>query len=64
MVVDALLAIIVLRYCWHWRLWAALAALGPFVFIASVFLAANSLKIAHGGWMPILLRRRAGRRSC
>ena len=54
MVVDALLAIIVLQHCWHWRLWAAIAALGPFVFIASTFLAANSLKIAHGGWMPIL----------
>jgi KUP system potassium uptake protein len=54
MVVDATLAITVLRHCWHWRLWAALAALGPFVFIASVFLAANSLKIVNGGWMPIL----------
>ena len=54
MVVDATLAITVLRYCWNWRLWAALAALVPFVFIASVFLAANSLKIANGGWMPIL----------
>jgi KUP system potassium uptake protein len=54
MVVDALLAITVLRHCWHWRLWLALAALGPFVFIASIFLAANSLKILDGGWMPIL----------
>jgi KUP system potassium uptake protein len=54
MVVDALLAITVLHHCWHWRLWASLAALGPFVFIASVFFAANSLKILHGGWMPIL----------
>jgi KUP system potassium uptake protein len=55
MVVDALLGIIVLRNCWHWSRTAALAALGPFVLIAGVFLAANSLKIASGGWMPILL---------
>ncbi len=54
MVVDALLGIIVLRYCWHFRTWTAVATLGPFVFIALTFLAANSLKIANGGWMPIL----------
>ena len=54
MVVDALLGIIVVRTCWHWRLPTALATLGPFVLIAAVFLAANSLKIAAGGWMPIL----------
>jgi KUP system potassium uptake protein len=54
MVVDALLAITVVRHCWHWRLWAALLILAPFVFIASVFLAANSLKIVDGGWVPIL----------
>jgi KUP system potassium uptake protein len=55
MVVDALLGIIVLRWCWHWRLWIALATLGPFVLIALTFLSANSLKILSGGWLPILL---------
>ena len=54
MVVDALLAIVVLRHCWHWRLLPTIATLGPFVVIAATFLAANSLKIANGGWMPIL----------
>ena len=55
MVVDALLAIVVLQHCWHWSRLTAIAVMGPFVFIASMFLTANSLKIAHGGWMPILL---------
>jgi KUP system potassium uptake protein len=55
MVVDALLAIIVLRHCWHWSPLGSVAALGPFVLIAGVFLAANSIKIASGGWVPILL---------
>ncbi len=55
MVVDAMLAIVVVRHCWHWRLLPAILMLGPFVVIASIFLAANSLKIADGGWMPILL---------
>jgi KUP system potassium uptake protein len=54
MVVDATLGIIVLRCCWHWRPATAFATLGPFVVIALTFLAANSLKIANGGWMPIL----------
>jgi KUP system potassium uptake protein len=54
MVVDALLGITVLRACWNFRLLTAIATLGPFVVIAGVFLAANSLKIANGGWMPIL----------
>jgi KUP system potassium uptake protein len=54
MVVDAALAITVLRYCWHWKAWQTIATLGPFVLIASVFLVANSLKIVEGGWVPIL----------
>jgi KUP system potassium uptake protein len=54
MVVDATLGIVVLRACWNWRILTSLATLGPFVLIALVFLAANSLKIAEGGWMPIL----------
>jgi KUP system potassium uptake protein len=54
MVVDATLGIIVLRWCWNWRPQNAIATLGPFVLIALTFLAANSLKIANGGWMPIL----------
>jgi len=55
MVVDALLAIVVLRTCWRWPLPLTIAVMGPFVVIAATFLAANSLKITHGGWMPILL---------
>jgi KUP system potassium uptake protein len=55
MVVDALLGTIVLRCCWHWRLWMSVGTLGPFVLIALTFLAANSLKIVNGGWLPILL---------
>ena len=53
LVLVATLAIIVLRTCWHWGPPAALATMGPFVLIACAFLAANSLKIANGGWMPL-----------
>jgi KUP system potassium uptake protein len=54
MVVDALLAFVVLQYCWHWRFWLAAAVIGPFLFVDVSFVAANSLKIANGGWVPIL----------
>jgi len=55
MVVDATLGIVVLRWCWNWRILSSLATLGPFVLIALTFLSANSLKIPNGGWLPILL---------
>ncbi len=54
MVVDSLLGITVLITCWHWARLSAVSTLGPFTVIALTFLAANSLKITHGGWMPIL----------
>jgi KUP system potassium uptake protein len=54
MAVDALLAFVVMQYCWHWRLWLAAAVIGPFLFLDLSFVAANSLKIASGGWVPIM----------
>ena len=54
MVVDALLAYVVLRHCWSWPTGLAVAVIGPFLFIEGAFLVANSLKIASGGWVPIL----------
>jgi KUP system potassium uptake protein len=54
MVVDALLAFVVMQYCWHWRFWLAAALIGPFLLLDFSFVAANSLKIMSGGWVPIL----------
>src|SRR4029077_15205571 len=55
MVVTTLMAIIVIRRVWDWRLIAALALLLPFLFIDLTFLAANLLKVVEGGWMPLAL---------
>jgi KUP system potassium uptake protein len=55
MVVDALLALIVMRHCWHWRLWLAAVVIGPFLLIDLSFVASNSVKILSGGWVPLLL---------
>ncbi|MDQ3560920.1 MAG: potassium transporter Kup [Pseudomonadota bacterium] len=54
MVVDALLAYIVLRRCWSWPVGITLLVIGPFFLIELAFLGANSMKIASGGWVPIL----------
>jgi KUP system potassium uptake protein len=55
MVVTALLAITVVWKVWRWPLVGALALLVPFLLIDLIFLASNLLKIADGGWFPLLL---------
>jgi KUP system potassium uptake protein len=55
MVVTALLAFIVVYKGWKWPLWAAAVLILPFLAIDATFLGANLLKIAEGGWMPLVL---------
>jgi KUP system potassium uptake protein len=55
MVVTVLLLFIVARRLWRLPLAAALALTAPFLAIDLVFLGANSLKIAEGGWFPVAL---------
>jgi KUP system potassium uptake protein len=54
MAVDALLLFVVLQRCWHWPLALAAALIAPFLLIELTFLFANAMKIATGGWVPIL----------
>lgn len=55
MVVTTALALVVMRYSWHWPLWlAALVAL-PIAAIEAVFLLANLLKFTTGGYVPALI---------
>jgi KUP system potassium uptake protein len=53
MLVDSVLAVVMLRTAWRWPLWKALAIVLPFAVVESVFLAANSMKIVDGGWVPV-----------
>src|SRR5262245_21275492 len=55
MVVTAMMAIVVVRRVWNWPLAAALALIVPFLCIDVTFLAANLLKLAERGWMPLAL---------
>jgi KUP system potassium uptake protein len=40
---------------WHWPLLAAVPLIAVFGLVDSAFLAANSLKIAEGGWFPLTI---------
>lgn len=55
MVVTAVMAFMVIWRCWHWRWYAAAALMAPFFAIELVFVSANLLKFAEGGWVPLLL---------
>ena len=40
---------------WNWPRWRALAVTGVFLAVDTAFLGSNILKIAQGGWVPLLV---------
>ncbi|MBI5625328.1 MAG: potassium transporter Kup [Elusimicrobia bacterium] len=54
MVITTLLAFIVSRNVWSWRLPVCLAVTGTFLFADLAFLGANSVKVLGGGWFPLI----------
>jgi KUP system potassium uptake protein len=55
MVVTAIMAFVVVWKSWRWPVLAAAALILPFLLIDTTFLAANLLKVLHGGWVPLLI---------
>jgi KUP system potassium uptake protein len=55
MVVTVMLLVVVQRRSWRWPLWAVTATCAPLLAIDLVFLGANLIKTAHGGWAPLAL---------
>jgi KUP system potassium uptake protein len=55
MLMTSVLLFIAMRQVWHWSLPAAGAVAGCFILVDSGFVAANSMKIADGGYVPLLL---------
>ncbi|HEY7690062.1 MAG TPA: potassium transporter Kup [Dongiaceae bacterium] len=55
MLVETLLAFVYVRRVRLWTLPLALAVMSPFLFIDMVFVTANGLKFADGGYAPVLL---------
>ena len=55
MTMTTLLALVVARKRWHWS-WPTVVLVGVlFLIIDLSFLGANLLKVAHGGWFPLVL---------
>jgi KUP system potassium uptake protein len=55
MLVTTILAYIVARRMWKWRLAWVLMLVAPLITLDTVFLIANLMKIATGGWVPLLI---------
>jgi KUP system potassium uptake protein len=55
MVITTVLAFTVMRRLWGWSLLLVSALTGFFLVIDAAFLAANLVKVADGGWFPLLV---------
>ena len=55
MLITTILFYVVARRRWHWPVVLALPVAALFVAIDLSFFSANILKIAHGGWFPLLV---------
>lgn len=55
MVITTLLALVVARTLWGWGWLRCALVVVVFLLVDLAFFAANALKIAHGGWFPLLI---------
>ena len=55
MLITTVLTFFVIRYGWKYPLWVCIAATGFFFCVDFVFWASNLLKLADGGWFPLLI---------
>jgi len=55
MLITTVLTFFVIRYSWRYPLWMCLAATGFFFLVDLAFWASNLMKLADGGWFPLLI---------
>jgi len=55
MLITTFLTFFVVRYGWGYPLWLAAVATGFFIIVDASFFSASLLKIADGGWFPIVV---------
>jgi KUP system potassium uptake protein len=55
MITSSVLAVFAIHRIYKRPVWQALLAFAPFLALEAAFLAANLLKVAHGGYVPLLL---------
>lgn len=55
MLVTTMLAAVVARSVWKWSAAISLGVFVPLILIDLAFFGSNSLKILHGGWIPLVI---------
>ncbi len=55
MLIDSLLLAVVMLLSWSWNRYLTAAFALVFIIVDTAFFAANSLKVLHGGWFPLLI---------
>ena len=55
MVITTILAVVVMRTVWKWHPVLVTLVIGAFFLVDAAFFTANLLKVADGGWFPLLL---------
>ena len=55
MIITTVMTFFVVRYGWNYPLWVCIGSTGLFFVIDAMFFASNSLKIAQGGWFPLVM---------
>ncbi|HVG06611.1 MAG TPA: potassium transporter Kup [Thermoanaerobaculia bacterium] len=55
MIITTLLAFVVARRVWGWKLWAAAGVTAVFLTVDVAFFGANIVKVAQGGWFPLVV---------
>jgi len=54
MAITTVLAFVVMRYLWQWKLPLAVLCALPFLCVDLAFFSANLVKVADGGWFPLV----------
>jgi KUP system potassium uptake protein len=55
MVIECVLAMVVARLIWKWKMWMVVLVIGSMLVIDCFFLASNAVKFFSGGWFPVLI---------
>jgi len=55
MLITTVLTFYVIRYSWRYPLWLCISATGIFFAVDFAFWASNLMKLAEGGWFPLVI---------
>ena len=55
MIITTAMTFYVIRYGWGYPLWLCVASTGVFFVVDAAFFSSNLLKVAQGGWFPLVM---------